>query len=97
MIEVVNVHVTIKFLCLFQCSQDHKVNMSHIESRPSKRSKTEYDFFVDCEELQGPKLEKFVDSLKVHALSITLHSDEGGGTYDTNLLTDFILMFMGEL
>ncbi|KAJ7330171.1 hypothetical protein OS493_022690 [Desmophyllum pertusum] len=62
--------------------EDHKVNMSHIESRPSKRSKTEYDFFVDCEELQGPKLEKFVDSLKVHALSITLHSDEGGESAD---------------
>ena len=53
--------------------------MSHIESRPSKHSKTEYDFFVDCEELQGPKLTKFVDSLKVQALTLTLHSEEGGG------------------
>ena len=63
--------------------QDHNVNMSHIESRPSKRSKSEYDFFVDCEELQGPKLEKFVEALKDHALSITLHSDEGGGKKST--------------
>ena len=55
--------------------------MSHIESRPSKRSKSEYDFFVDCEELQGPKLEKFVDALKAHALTMTLHSEEGGGIY----------------
>lgn len=58
--------------------------MSHIESRPSKRSKSEYDFFVDCEELQGAKLEKFMDALKGQALSITLHSEDGGGgMYDT--------------
>ncbi|XP_022792215.1 phenylalanine-4-hydroxylase-like isoform X2 [Stylophora pistillata] len=58
--------------------EDHNVNMSHIESRPSKRSKSEYDFIVDCEELQGAKLEKFMDALKGHALSIMLHSEEGG-------------------
>ena len=54
--------------------------MSHIESRPSRRSKSEYDFYVDCEELQGPKLTKFVEALKAQALSITLHSEDGGGT-----------------
>ena len=54
--------------------------MSHIESRPSRRSKSEYDFYVDCEELQGPKLTKFVEALKSQALSITLHSEDGGGT-----------------
>ena len=53
--------------------------MSHIESRPSKRSKTEYDFYVDCEELQGAKLEEFINALKDQALSITLHSEDGGG------------------
>ena len=53
--------------------------MSHIESRPSKRSKSEYDFFVDCEELQGEKLKRFMDSLKKQALTITLHSEDGGG------------------
>ncbi|KAK2573177.1 Phenylalanine-4-hydroxylase [Acropora cervicornis] len=58
--------------------EDHKVNMSHIESRPSRRSKSEYDFYVDCEELQGPKLTKFVEALKGQALSITLHSEDGG-------------------
>lgn len=63
----------------FHASQAHKVNMSHIESRPSKRSKTEYDFFVDCEEIQGPRLTNFVDALKDQALSITVHSEEGGG------------------
>ena len=63
----------------FYVSQAHKVNMSHIESRPSKRSKTEYDFFVDCEEIQGPRLTTFVDALKDQALSITVHSEEGGG------------------
>ena len=55
--------------------------MSHIESRPSKRSKTEYDFFVDCEEIQGPRLTTFVDALKDQALSITVHSEEGGGEH----------------
>ena len=63
----------------FYVSQAHKVNMSHIESRPSKRSKTEYDFFVDCEEIQGPRLTHFVDALKDQALSITVHAEEGGG------------------
>ena len=63
----------------FYVSQAHKVNMSHIESRPSKRSKIEYDFFVDCEEIQGPRLTNFVDALKDQALSITVHSEEGGG------------------
>lgn len=63
----------------FYVSQAHKVNMSHIESRPSKHSKTEYDFFVDCEEIQGPRLTNFVDALKDQALSITVHSEEGGG------------------
>lgn len=53
--------------------------MSHIESRPSRRSKTEYDFFVDCEEIQGPKLTSFVEELKNQALSLTLHSEVGGG------------------
>ena len=55
------------------------MNMSHIESRPSKCSKSEYDFFVDCEEIQGPKLTKFIEALKGQALSITLHSDDEGG------------------
>ena len=63
----------------FSPLQYHKVNMSHIESRPSRRSKSEYDFYVDCEELQGPKLTKFVEALKGQALSITLHSEDGGG------------------
>lgn len=62
--------------------EDHKVNMSHIESRPSRRSKSEYDFYVDCEELQGPKLTKFVEALKGQALSITLHSEDGGDSSD---------------
>lgn len=57
--------------------------MSHIESRPSKRSMSEYDFIVDCEEIQGEKLQKFMDALKKQALSITLHSEDGGGMCDT--------------
>jgi len=34
---------------------------------------------VDCEELQGAKLEEFINALKDQALSITLHSEDGGG------------------
>ena len=63
--------------------------MSHIESRPSKRSNTEYDFFVDCEELQGEKLEKFMNALKDQALSITLHSEDGAGGMYMVLETTF--------
>lgn len=71
--------------------------MSHIESRPSKRSKSEYDFFVDCEEIQGPKLTNFVEALKVQALSITLHSDNGGMLdYSTNLW-EYIVKWVHDL
>ena len=63
----------------FSQIKKHEVNMSHIESRPSKSCKTQYDFFVDCENLQGPKLTKFVDDLKDQAVSLTIHSEEGGG------------------
>lgn len=52
--------------------------MSHIESRPSKTSKTKYDFFVDCEGLNGNKLSQFVDTLKEKAASITILSDDQG-------------------
>ena len=66
--------------------------MSHIESRPSKRSKTEYDFFVDCEEIQGPRLTTFVDALKDQALSITVHSEEGGGEhYVSHIYSPWVL------
>ena len=55
--------------------------MKHIESRPSKRSKQEYDFFVDCQSLKGEKLTSFVESLKERATTITVHSsEEGQGT-----------------
>ena len=63
--------------------------MSHIESRPSKRSKSEYDFIVDCEELQGARLQKFMDALKGQALSITLHSEEDGGGTCVPEIPDF--------
>ncbi|XP_031555395.1 phenylalanine-4-hydroxylase-like isoform X2 [Actinia tenebrosa] len=58
--------------------EEHQVNMSHIESRPSKSSKTRYDFFVDCEGLNGNKLSQFVESLKEKAASITILSDDEG-------------------
>ncbi|KAK3703955.1 hypothetical protein QZH41_014175 [Actinostola sp. cb2023] len=58
--------------------EEHQVNMTHIESRPSKTSKTRYDFFVDCQDLHGNKLTQFIDALKGKAASITVLSDEQG-------------------
>ena len=57
------------------------MNISHIESRPSKRSHSEYDFFVDCENLQGPKLQKFADDLRNQAppLEVLPEEERGGG------------------
>ena len=45
----------------------HKINLSKIESRPSKRRAWEYFFFIDCTgHYQEPKLAKAIEELGKH-------------------------------
>ena len=64
--------------------QELEVNMTHIESRPSKKNRgEEYDFFVDCECTEKQR-EELVAKLRtcatsVNVLSRTPQKDEGKG------------------
>lgn len=65
--------------------QAHKVNLIHIESRPSKKSKQEYEFFVDCDNTRGGVRDAIHD-LKQQKLQVTLLSrkrqrDSGSGEH----------------
>ncbi|XP_033101997.1 phenylalanine-4-hydroxylase-like isoform X2 [Anneissia japonica] len=51
--------------------EDNNVNLLHIESRPSKSSKNEYEFLVTCEDT-GKNLAPFIEKLK--AKTSTVHT-----------------------
>ena len=54
--------------------QDLGVNLTHIESRPSKRKPgEEYDFYVDCECAEESK-EEVTSKLSACATNVTLHA-----------------------
>lgn len=68
-------------LCLSiqkSCFQSHGVNLIHIESRPSKQNKGDYDFFVGCDDTKGG-LKEAIDDMKKHAshLHVLSRSIEG--------------------
>lgn len=45
----------------------HRINMTKIESRPSKRKAWEYFFFVDCDgHFEDPKVAKALKELQCH-------------------------------
>jgi chorismate mutase/prephenate dehydratase len=47
--------------------QRSKINMTKIESRPSKRKAWEYFFFVDCDgHIDNPELAKAIRQLGAH-------------------------------
>ncbi|XP_062511572.1 phenylalanine-4-hydroxylase-like [Corticium candelabrum] len=50
------------------------VNMTHIESRPSKTANDQYDFFVDCLDCEDGKLASLVEELKKRSLSVQVLS-----------------------
>ncbi|XP_077999909.1 phenylalanine-4-hydroxylase-like [Glandiceps talaboti] len=49
--------------------EEDGVNLTHIESRPSKKSKTEYEFMVTCQSKEG-KLQAVIDKLKKKAATV---------------------------
>jgi len=50
----------------------HHVNLIHIESRPSKQSHGDYDFFVDCSNVRG--LQNLISELQQQTKSLTVLS-----------------------
>ena len=52
------------------CLQELKINMEHIESRPSKTSSDCYDFFVECIDCDSAKLSRLVECLEEHATNV---------------------------
>jgi phenylalanine-4-hydroxylase len=52
--------------------QKHHVNLLHIESRPSKQRKGDYDFFVDCADFGG--LDALIADLSSHTKYLTVLS-----------------------
>ena len=53
--------------------QKHHVNLLHIESRPSKQSEDDYDFFVACDNEQGG-LKEVIEELKTSTKTLTVMS-----------------------
>lgn len=64
-------------------SQEKGINLTHIESRPSRLNKDEYEFFINLEGKNVPALDKIIKSLRndigatVHELSRTKKKDTG--------------------
>eukprot|EP00118_Oscarella_pearsei_P021192 m.236729 g.236729 ORF g.236729 m.236729 type:complete len:464 (+) comp40136_c2_seq1:274-1665(+) len=54
--------------------QELKINMKHIESRPSKVSEDHYDFFVECAENDEDRLKSLVELLEKHATNVQVCS-----------------------
>lgn len=66
--------------------QEKGINLTHIESRPSRLNKDEYEFFINLEGKNDPALDKIIKSLRndigatVHELSRTKKKDTGKDT-----------------
>lgn len=74
-------------------SQEKGINLTHIESRPSRLNKDEYEFFINLEGKNVPALDKIIKSLRndigvtVHELSRTKKKDTGKDTLAKTILT----------
>jgi chorismate mutase/prephenate dehydratase len=53
--------------------RDHKVNLTHIDKRPSQRVNWEYYFFVDCEgHIEQPHVAAAIQDARKHCLQLTV-------------------------
>lgn len=63
--------------------QERGINLTHIESRPSRKNKEEYEFFISVDQASSKAMDEVVDSLRtqisgqVHELSRNKQKDTG--------------------
>lgn len=96
-----NVGVLADALKIFKKRQ---VNLKHIESRPSKTNKKDYEFYVDIDgNSANPESVKLVlEDLKVKAKSVVLHTEESIPWFprkitDLDKFADRVLSYGSEL
>ncbi len=59
--------------------KQNRVNLIHIESRPSKTEKGRYEFYVDCKAQTKEILLSTIEQLKVKAIYLHILSRESIG------------------
>lgn len=63
--------------------QEKGINLTHIESRPSRKNNEEYEFFISVDQASSKVLDEIVDGLRtqirgqVHELSRNKQKDTG--------------------
>lgn len=69
--------------------------MKHIESRPSKNNKQDYDFYVDIDEnvTKEENIKLLVEDLKVKAKSVVLHHEESGDSCVIKITSILFILF----
>lgn len=71
--------------------QEKGINLMHIESRPSRMNKEQYEFFISVDPSCSQALDEVIDSLRtqisghVHELSRNKRKDTGKSVYQTTL------------
>ena len=60
--------------------QKRQINLKHIESRPSKSNKKDYEFYVDIdtESADSESVKLVLEDLKSKTSSVVLHTEESG-------------------
>lgn len=83
-------HNTLRHECMtfsvFWCNgQEKGINLTHIESRPSRMNKDEYEFFISVDTTCSQAMDEVIDSLRtqisgdVHELSRNKQKDTCAG------------------
>jgi prephenate dehydratase len=52
---------------MLSCFAGHQINLSHIQSRPTKKELGDYFFYIEAEEGSGEKLDRAVQCLETYA------------------------------